>query len=245
MKKYIFLLIAIDIVCAVVPALAAPPYSVDDPVTVPKGETALFTSLQSSEVRGKETYMAPDFTALYGISDSLQFRLETGYLIKRTGKKVESGLEDTQVQLKWRCLNETKTSPQWSVAFQSKLPSADASRGLGTGDADYKFTVTVAKNYGRLKLAANAGQNFMGDAKSRDYAFAGVLGQYQLTQKLNVGLQLYGNASPAHKKPDELAFGVGMKYRYAPDHILLFSVGRSERGYSNLSCYAGLQLNFK
>jgi hypothetical protein len=245
MKKFGSLLIATGIVCCVTPALAIPPYSVDDPVTAMKGQILTFTSLQSSEVPGKETYMAPDFTACYGITDSLQFKLESGYLIKRFGKKVESGLEDTLTSLKWRFLNETKKLPQFGVSFQTKLPTADASRGLGTGDADYRLTFMAAKNFGRFKLAANAGQNFMGAATSRDNAFYGIVGKYQLTEKVQVGVQWYGNASSQVGKREEMAWGVGSTYRYAPDHALLFSLGRSERGYSNLNAYAGLQVNFK
>jgi hypothetical protein len=245
MKKFMFLLVAAVIACSITPALAGPPYNVDDPATAPKGETTLYTSYQSSELPKKESYTFPDLTAVYGVTDSLQLKLDASFLSRRSGKKVEAGLGDTVINAKWRFFNETKILPQWSIAFQSKLPTADASRGLGTGDTDYKLNITVAKHFGRLKLAANAGQNFMGEATSRDNAFAGVLAEYQVTQKLAIGTQLYGNASPAHKARPELAWGMAAKYRYAPDHILLLSVGRSERGYSNLNVYAGLQVNFK
>lgn len=245
MNRRLTMMLTVGVAFCLSPAMAGPPYNVDDPATNAKGEVRLTTAFTSSESKGKETYSFPNFTTLYGITDNLQLKIQLGGKTMRSAKKVESGLDDSIINLKWRFLNETKNVPQIALSVQSKLPTADFSRGLGTGRTDYKLGGTIAKSFGRFKLAANVGQNIMGDVKSRDNGYYGLLGTYLLTPKLTVGAQWYGNASSAAKKREEMAWGLGMRYNYAPGRALLCALGRSERGYSNLNSYVGIQMSFK
>jgi hypothetical protein len=246
MKQARFFLLATALVCLASPVFAGPPYNVDDPGTLEPGRynfTAAFISSQSS---GKETQSFPNLTLKYGLKDATQISLGFGGISKRTAAAGrETGFADTTLGIKWRFKNETKTDPQWALGYQIKMPTANKSMGLGTGNFDHRLWLTFGKSFQRLKFFGNVGYNFLGDAKGTNNIYYGLATTFQATEHLIVGAQVYGNAPNARGKNDELAWGVGLRYNYAPDRALMLQVGRSERGFSDLNVYAGVSINFK
>ncbi len=132
-----------------------------------------------------------------------------------------------------------------ALGFKLKTPTADKVRGLGTGVNDESMWLTMGKSFNRFGVYGNVGYNALGAHGALDNAFYGIVTTYQLTEHLVVGAQFYGNGPKAVKTTDELAWGVGATYNYAPDHAVYLSLGKSERGYSNLNVCAGWSLTFK
>lgn len=141
-------------------------------------------------------------------------------------------------------MEETKKRPQLALGYQMKFPTGDVNRGLGSGTLDNALWLSGAKSFGRWVSFANIGYNFLGGGSGRNNLFLGTGLTYQLTEKLIVGAQVYGNSSSASGARDELAWGAGLTYNFAPDRTFLLSLGRSEHGFSDLNVYAGFSFTF-
>jgi len=222
-------------------------YFTDDPGTIePKHAELSVGYTSASETPGKDLLSTPGMVLRYGLNDRMQVRLDFGVATKRSGKVQESGLADTNVYLKWRFKDETKKTPQLALVGFMKAPTADAQRGIGTGKFDEKFWLCAAKSFKRYKMWAYAGGYYPGlTPGARNGALYGVANSFQLTEKLVVGAELYGNTSVTVNKSDELAWDVVMKYNYAPDRNFKFRVGRSMKGFSDLNLSASLGFIFK
>ena len=165
--------------------------------------------------------------------------------MRTSGVGRKTGFGDLTPAIKWRFKDETKSSPQFALGYQVKLPTASVSQGLGTGRTDHIVWLSSAKSFKRLQAFSNVGYNFLGHDGSKNNLFYGLGMSYQATETLIVGAQLFGNTANAQGGTDELAWGLGATYNYAPDQSFLFQIGRSMKGFSDLNLYAGLNFNFK
>lgn len=233
------------LVCAAVPSYAGPPYNIDDPGTAERHKFNLFTAYVSSQNSAGEQQNIPNIILGYGYTRNIELDLTLGLAtVRNSGSPRVGGYGDTMPMIKWRFQEETKNRPQLSVAYQIKVPTADVNRGLGSGTVDNSIWFAGAKSYGRWVAFSNVGYNFLGGRDGENNLFAGFGLTYQLTDKLIVGAQVYGNTASAPGARGELAWGGGLTYNFAPDRSLLLALGRSEEGFSDLNVYAGLSFTF-
>ena len=227
-------------------SLAGPPFNVDDPSTVEHKHFNLNITYLSSQVAGSEAQGIPSLALAYGLRNNIELDLGLGINSVRTGGiGRKTGFGDVTPAIKWRFKEETKNCPQFALGYQVKVPTASVSQGLGNGATDHIFWMSTAKSFKRLQAFGNVGYNFLGSADAKNNLFYGVGMTYQATETLIVGAQLYGNTSSAPGSTDELAWGVGAIYNFAPNRSFLFQVGRSTKGFSDLNLYAGLSFSFK
>jgi hypothetical protein len=228
------------------PALAGPPYVTDDSGTPELHHYELNVGYESDQVKGSETQRFPDFDLNYGYLNNVQLTLGFGGVsVRDSGKGRTAGFGDIAPEVKWRFQEETKRRPQLGLEYVLTIPTASRSRGLGSGSFDHTLMFIIQKSYGRSTLVGNLGGVLSGAADSRNNLVYNLFYSFQLTEKLVIGAELYGNTSEAVGQRDELAWGVGITYNFTPDRALLLKAGRSEHGLSDLNVYAGVQLLFK
>jgi hypothetical protein len=252
MKSVRLLAFGLILGAAATPCLAAPPpWNVDIPLLLEAKHQYVCFNYTSSSGGGKEIETTPKITYRNGLSRDWELLLSTSVstIHKAATKKgenpFEAGLGDTTMQLKYRVLKETKTRPALTIADAVKFPTADPSRGLGTGVADDSVTAAFGKTFQRFYVFGNAGYNFLGAHTQRSNSFYGAVITYKAAENLTIGAQYYGNSPKANKQLDELAWGVGATYTYAPDHTAFLSLGKSEHGFSNLNVQAGFSVTWK
>jgi len=89
----------------------------------------------------------------------------------------EQGLGDIQVGVSYLYYPEHPALPASEWSFRAKLPTADESRGLGTGKADFALQLTLFERFGSFVLFASGGYRFIGknppDYVLRNGAMAG------------------------------------------------------------------------
>ena len=243
-ERIYYCLMIFTLCCLGQTAQAGPPYAVNDPETPERHWIELNIGYLSSHGRGYEIQEYPSIDINYSYLNNLQLTLAvTGVSIRESGAKRKPSFADVWTEVKWRFQEEKKNRPQLALDYAIKLPTAGRSQGLGTGNVDHTMLLIGQKAIGRLTIFGNVGINIVGNHDGRNNALYGIVCDYQLTEHLDVGAEVYGNTSAAVGERAELAWGLGLTYRFAPDRALLLKAGRSVQGFSDLDIYAGVQFN--
>lgn len=242
-------LLRIVLVCAfgcLAPACpAGPPFDTDDPGTPEHHHFEVNIGYFSSQIRGSEAQAFPGFDIGYGYSNNIQFAVAfSGLSLREAGEKRIDGLGDTELEAKWRFLEETRHGPQAALAYGIKVPTASRARSLGTGIVDHTLVLAVQKSFGRSALTTNLGVEIPGDRDSRPHGMYGLLYTFQATEHLTVGAEVFGSTSAAPGEREEFAWSLGLSYAFAPDRAFFLSLGRSTQGFSDLNVAAGVQFDF-
>jgi hypothetical protein len=74
----------------------------------------------------------------------------------------ETGFGDTRVGFQFVALEEAEGRPALAFAYFAKLPTADESKGLGTGRFDHKFVGLLSKKVGETDVDFNAAYLLVG-----------------------------------------------------------------------------------
>jgi hypothetical protein len=109
--------------------------------------------------------------ARVGVSEWIEARIGAdGWVARTEGNARQSGFGNVQAGAKLRLLSDSHGAPIVSVLPAINLPTASASKGLGSGDADYTLTVLtgadvgvrghVDVNYGFGQIGAGGGRHF-------------------------------------------------------------------------------------
>ncbi len=111
----------------------------------------------------------------FAVSRRLLVEFDNDTLITQTslnGKR-ETGVGSTVLGTQWVIQHQTKAKPAVSFAYYIKVPTASASKGLGTGRADHSFIGLVSKNIGAIAVDFNAIYLLAGRAVRSGHASSG------------------------------------------------------------------------
>lgn len=95
-----------------------------------------------------------------------------------------------------------------------KIPTADESKGLGTGEADYGALLTVKKRWENLKAMIYGGYTVIGDSANIDYSNSTTYGAniFARFNRVGVYLGLEGFSAILDSDVDPLQLGIGAIY---------------------------------
>ncbi len=92
----------------------------------------------------------------FGLTSHLDFHWSSGdfwSVVDKNGAR--TGFGDTWLGLKYHFLTQTKRRPSLGVFYQAKVPSANATKGLGSGEVDHAISLLVSKDISRLHFDFN------------------------------------------------------------------------------------------
>jgi Putative MetA-pathway of phenol degradation len=144
--------------------------------------------------------------------------------------RTESGLGDILFKGQYILLKEEDLVPEISPYLKIKFPTADDSRGLGTGEFDETVGVDVSKTFfERLVGYVTLAYTFVGSPSGEDLHdsfFWSIGAAYLVTQPLSVFTFLEGATaiSPGEADPLEILFGA--EYKLTKALKLTGSVGK-------------------
>ena len=200
------------------------PLVTEDPETIGTGRILLeggfsFESDQAfplSGVEGDVTRLA-SFGVSVGISPTAEIQIDGGLLqrLDVTGRPVllgplpfaladrTSGVEDFIVATKIRLTPEGASRPALGVRFGTKLPTADAEKGIGLGTTDFFASLLLAKTVQSVRTVGNVGLIVLGNPVTpRDPATTlgfGVSVARALTNAFEVVGEVNGRLTPFEK----------------------------------------------
>ncbi len=128
--------------------------------------------------------------------------------------------------------DETKFLPETGVFPFVELPSGDASKGVGVGTTWYRVPFWLKKGFndGKWSVYGGGGETIVPQDGYRNFPFGGVLLQHKFTDKLVLGLELFGHGNegdPGTAPDRSLLADFGGYYAFTEHFQFLFAGGHS------------------
>lgn len=220
---------------------AGPPFVTDDPEPVAPGRWEINVPFILERMPGTTEMDAPLFDLNYGFA-GLQLKAEFPIkVVNEDNRGTTAGTGDLLVGVKWRFLNDEKSQFQLGIYPQLLAPTGDHGRGLGQGQPAYLLPFLAQKSWGKWTLYGNVGYWWQNAADKRDYYYAGAVLEREISDRLVLGAELFGNSPTDHGSHSDVAFNLGGTWKLT-DHInLLFTGGRDIVGDTHAIAYIGLQ----
>jgi hypothetical protein len=221
---------------------AGPPFVTDDPEPPPPGGWEINVPFILEHASGATEMDAPLFDLNYGLP-GIQLKLEIPIEIIHDDRDgTVSGAGDLLLGVKWRFLNNERSQLQLGVYPQLLVPTGDHSRGLGEGQPGFVLPFLAQKNWEKWTVYGNIGYWWRGANEARNYFYAGAVLEREISEQLELGVELFGNSPKERGGSSELAFNVGGTWKLSKHLNLLFSGGRDIVGDTHAMAYVGLQL---
>jgi hypothetical protein len=220
---------------------AGPPFVTDDPEPPPPGGWEINIPFILQRTPGKTEMDTPLFDLNYGLPDiqlKLEFPIE---IVNEDSNGTKTGAGDSLIGVKWRFFNNERSQVQFGIYPQLLLPTGDRGRGLGDRGSAFVFPLLAQRNWEKWTLYGNVGYWWQTGAETRDYVYAGAVIEREISERLTLGAELFGNSPKERGGRSELAFNVGGTWRLNQHLNLLFSGGRDIVGDTTAMAYIGLQ----
>lgn len=158
----------------------------------------------------------------YGLTPKLDLRWgTTNDMIQRgAGTSPLHGIGDQWLMARYRFMEQSKWVPALAFVYGVKVPTANPSKGFGSGYADHQFTLIASRDLGKNHFDFNAVGTLVGGRRGHDGA-----AQYGLaltrpaTQKLALMLESYGGPQPGTSNRFGAAFA-GASYTLRPALVM-------------------------
>jgi hypothetical protein len=152
-----------------------------------------------------------------------------------------AGAGDLLLGVKWRFLNNEQSKFQLGVYPQLLLPTGDRAQGLGEGRPAYVLPFLAQKSWDKWTLYGNVGYWWQNGAEMRNYFYAGAVLEYGISERLTLGVELFGNSPKERNGRSDVAFNIGGSLKLNEHINLLFTGGRDIVGDTSAMAYIGLQ----
>ena len=203
-------------------AWAIRPLSTDDAGTVEKGKFQIETGFDISREDNHDREIAPLITFSYGLLDNIDVGVGISYIFYRPKKgDNEDGLDDTELKLKYRILDEKEGLPAFALSATMKFPTASEKKGLGSGKADLGFNTILTKNLSkRWVVHVNLGYTLMGEhGADNEFNYSAAV-QFVLSDRWCLVGEIGGvNNFNGHKRDDPFSGLLGAYYLFRNDIV--------------------------
>jgi hypothetical protein len=231
-------------------AQAGPPFRTDDPEPVDYQHWEFYAFSAGTHVAGDTSGVLPGIEVNYGVLPDVQLHLVTPLAYDRPdGSGTKFGYGDTELGVKYRFVQEDKDGwrPMVGVFPLLEVPTGDAERGLGTGHTHGFVPLWLQKSFGKWLTYGGGGYWINPGGGNKNYWFAGWLLQYQLTDALALGGELFHQTASTTDGKAMTGFNLGGVFDITDHHHILFSAGRGIENVTTtnqFSYYVAYQLTF-
>jgi len=224
---------------------AGPPFITDDPQPVDLQHYEVYMASQSFRQFGLTNGTFPHVEVNYGAIPDLQLHIIAPLAyVSGPGQPTSFGYGDTELGVKYRFLQETKSQPMVGIFPLVEVPTGTPSRNLGSGQTAFFLPVWLQKSFGNWTTYGGGGYWSNPGAGNRNYWFSGLTVQCQATKKLMLGGELYHTTSQAVGLGDNTGFNVGGVYDFDEGHHLMMSIGTGFQGSNHGTAYLAYQWTF-
>ncbi|WBX84229.1 transporter [Sphingosinicella microcystinivorans] len=198
--------------CCIPPihAASSSPFTVSSPSASKNWKIKLRSELKDGD--NKDVLTLPKVELGIPLAPDLDFTIAAQYrTVDRTGRVQTHGLGDVSVKSKWNFHKSEGGGLSLAVEPKLSLPTGDASRSLGEGDAVVELPFIVGYKRGAWELGTEIGYNHVFGRKD-DEAYIGVLALRRLTPSLRLGAELVATTPHVRFSTIETEANVGMKW---------------------------------
>jgi hypothetical protein len=225
------------------PLFAGPPYDTDDPQPVDFHHWEVYCSSIGAKNEGAWMGTAPHFEINYGVVPNMQLHVIAPLSFYSSPEdKTDYGYGDTEFGTKFRFINKDSGDFQIGVFPLIEIPTGNSTENPGNGKLQIYLPLWIQKTFGKLTTYGGGGYWINPGTGNKNYEFFGWQAQYQFVKAVSIGAELcYVTASQVGTDND-FRFRIGSIIDFSDNHHLLFSIGRSIAGPTNLQWYIGYQL---
>ena len=231
-------------------AHAGPPFRTDDPVPVDYQHWEVYGFSTATHVEGDTSGTLPGVELNYGVLPDVQLHLIAPVAFDApSGSGTKFGMGDTELGVKYRFVQEDENGwrPQIGIFPLVEAPTANESRGLGTGHEQIFLPVWIQKSFGAWTTYGGGGYWHNPGAGNKNYWFAGWLVQRQVTDDLALGAEIFHQTADTDGGSDSTGFNLGAVFDLTENYHLLVSAGRGLENAphtNEFSYYAAFQWTF-
>jgi len=223
-------------------AEAGPPFVTDDPEVPPVGGWEINIPFTLNRTPGLTQINAPLFDFNYGLPQ-LQLEFDVPMAVSSDDRKgTNAGLGDLLYGVKWRFFEDEKTQIQFATYPQMFAPTGNYRRGLGGGRPNYILPLLAQKSWDKWTLYGDVGYRLQTALGQQSYWYSGVVLQRDITERLSLGVELFGNTPTVPNGRPDIAFNVGGSLKLQEHLNFIFTAGRDIVGDTHAMLYLGLQI---
>jgi hypothetical protein len=223
-------------------AWAGPPFETDDPEPVEYQHWEIYLGGTAVNFLNTSTGTFPFLELNYGPLPDIQLSLtEQAAFNFPEGGLSYYGYGDGLAGVKWRFLHETEGLPQAAFFPQATIPTGDASKGLGAGQADLLLPLWFQKSWGPWTTYGGGGYWFNPGPGNRNWVFVGWEIQNDLSRSFTLGGEVFYHSANLDGVNDGMGFNLGGMIHLDEVNHIVFSFGRdfiqSEYTFTGYAAY--------
>ncbi len=221
---------------------AGPPFNTDDPVPVDfrHWEFYIASSYQLSKYDDNATL--PHFEINYGAVHDIQLHLLIGPGYARADGAHQYGLMTVEAGIKYRFINDETHNFQVGIFPLLEVPTTSKESIVGNNHLQTFLPLWIQKSQGNFTTYGGAGYWINSGENSRNSFFVGWQAQYDFTNTLSLGGEIYYESPDTKDGESDTAFKVGGFLNLNEENHILFSIGHSLKNTDIISGYLGYQL---
>lgn len=221
---------------------AGPPFITDDPEPVPFRHWEYYISSINTFQSGIWSGTLPHFEINYGIAPGMMvhFLFPLNYSAS-IGKTFSYGYADTEFGAKLRFIHETDHYPQVGTFPVVQIPTIKNSE---FSDNKIKIFIPVwaQKSWNRFTTYGGIGYLVNPGKGNKNSIFSGWEAQYDFSQAITLGGELYFQSANAVGGKPVIAFNAGGYINFSRKIHFIFSLGSNLVNENFFSSYAGLYI---
>jgi hypothetical protein len=205
------------------PALAGPPYITDDPEPTDTGHYEIyFFSEGASAHGGRDGSAGVDFN--YGAADNLQLTATLPFVwTAPTGGGSTAGFGNIELAAKYQFLHQRDAGVD--VAFFPRVFLPAGSSAVGENHASLLLPLWLQRSSGAWTVFGGGGCEIHRGGDSRDFCMLGAALTYQVSERFQIGAEVYHQGADTRGGVAGTDFNVGATYDLGPHFHLMASAG--------------------
>jgi hypothetical protein len=226
-RRCAWLWVALMIACLPESGAAGPPFKTDDPQPVDLHHWEFYLASQQQFAKYEATATLPHIEINFGAFRNVQIHLVAPMGYVRTEDRRAYGYSDTEIGVKYRFIEESDHSPQIGIFPMVEVPTGDKARQLGQGRVQAYLPIWFQKSWGKFTTYGGGGFWYNPGSENRNWVFAGWQAQYDFSDVLTLGGELYSHSADKVDAESGAGFSVGGFINLNENSHLLLSVGHS------------------
>jgi Putative MetA-pathway of phenol degradation len=220
---------------------AGAPFATDDTEPPTTGGWEINVPFILERTPGTTDMDAPLFDLNYGLL-GIQLKLAVPVkIVHEDSSGTVAGIGDTLIGVKWRFFNSKESQLELAISPQLLVPSGDHARGLGEGGTAFTLPLAAQKTWDKWTLYGNVGFWWRTGAETRNYFYASAVLEREISKRLTLGVELFGNSPTEPGGDSDVGFNVGGSWKLRKHVNVLFTAGRDIVGDKTALAYIGLQ----
>jgi hypothetical protein len=222
------------------PALAGPPYNTDDPEPTPFKHWEYYISTINNAQGSLYSGTLPHLEFNYGIIPNMQIHLLLP-LNYSYGNHLpfHYGYGDTELGFKYRFVKESDKIPEIGTFPIFLVPTVKNSEFAGEKTQVF-IPIWLQKSWGKLTSFGGGGYWINPGTGNKNWVFTGLTLQYDFTDKISLGEELYYQSADTEYGKSSFAFNVGGMVNFSEKFHFIFSLGHSIVNENFFTSYMGL-----